>query len=179
MIDHYEILDIIPQKKSGGIKFKSKSNESILGLDISVQNLSFGVTKRNINIAIVDSYCIERMLADKLYVILSNSRYKRTKDLYDLFNITDYIDIDFMLLKECIYQIGYEKYLFDNIPFSEEDVLKYVHAWKSLRIQDVNTGVQKKKPELEETLDRLYTFAFPLKLGIDMKYWSSKSLSWI
>lgn len=179
LADSYEIMDIIPQKKSGGIKLLSDNHKVVIGLDISVQNLSYGITKEDINIAVVDSYCIERMLSDKLYVILSNKRYRRTKDLYDLYNITQYMNIDYKLLKECIYQRGYDEYLFDNIPFSEEDVVKYVHSWNKLSIQDAKTGDVKKIPDLEEVLNRLYIFSAPFKFNYDRKYWSNKSFSWI
>lgn len=178
-VDHYEILDIIPKKKSGGIKLKNENGENVIGLDISIQDLSYGITKEDIHIALVDSYCIERMLSDKLYVILSNKRYRRTKDLYDLYIITEFIDINYDLLKDCIYQRGYSDYQFDNIPFSEEDMLKYIHSWESLEIHNPNTNEISDKPDLKLVLKRLYRFVAPFKYDYIKKYWSYNLRRWL
>lgn len=179
LADGYQVLELVQNKKSGGLRIKNKIGKNIIGVDISVQDLTYGVKKEDIKIAIVDSYCVERMLSDKLYVILSQKRYRRTKDLYDLYNITNFIDIDYALLKECICKRGYDEYLFDNIPFSEEDILKYINSWNKLRVRDVDTGMEKNKPDIGKVLCRLYDFIAPLKFNFDVEHWDSKLSNWV
>lgn len=171
-IDSYRLKELSPQG-SGGIDFYDKNGRKFLGVDVSVHDISWGVQSYNFDVATLDAFRIERMLADKLIAILSEKRFRRTKDLYDFYIITDTFDFSFSTLKEYLRRRGGAKW--ENIPFSEEVLVQYRKAWDKLVLQDVH-GNPLGNTDFSKALFRFYSIALPCKDNDDYEKWNHSTL---
>ena len=173
LIDNYRIKEDISETSSGGIDLYRNSSK-ILGVDVGLHGISWGITEMNLKGEETVRFSIERMLADKLMAILSRKRFRRTKDLYDLWVITNNFNFSYKELQECIANRGLPEW--NNIPFNETTITEYKKAWDKLSITSAINSEQLEKPAFEETIQRFYAIAIPLKTGQHFSYWNHKEL---
>lgn len=159
----YKIKDTITEDSSGGIdiyKDEKEGSRKILGMDIGLHDIRYGIEKYHITIGDVDAFEVERMLSDKLTAILSRKRFRRTKDLYDFYIITNAFDINLQKLYD--YVCKHDQVEWENIPFNDIILTEYRKAWDKLKLMDMSE-VDLDKPSFEVVLKRFYGIALPLK----------------
>ncbi|KSV57904.1 nucleotidyl transferase AbiEii/AbiGii toxin family protein [Acetivibrio ethanolgignens] len=177
IIADYKIKDSIAPTSSGGIDMYAASGEKILGVDVGLHNISYGVKHYNIKFTEVQAFEFERMLSDKIIAILSRKRFRRAKDLYDLYAITNYTSIDFKKLVEYIEIRGGAEW--DHIPFSDDVIVQYRKAWEKLVLIDSTVAnVALDKPEFDDVLFQFYRFIMPVKNKLDCTKWSPLERRW-
>lgn len=170
IINDYKMKDTIKQTMSGGIDFYGFDGRKILGVDVGLHDIHWGIKQYQLDVAVVEGFEIERMLCDKLIAVLSRKRFRRTKDLYDFFAITSSFDFDYQKLQEYIARRGNAEW--DNIPFSDTAAVAYKKAWERLVLRSFITGEDLHKPDFDSVIQRFYKIAIPLKAGIKFQYWN-------
>lgn len=137
LIHSYEIIEANPNSEIGGMRLKDKNNNILISLDVKMLHLYFGVHTNTLKITLADSYHadVERLLSNKLLAAISKVD-KDVKDLYAIYLLTEYLDIDS------------EQHLFNKLPLTEEDLINYMHTWK----QDTTL----KTFDFRKSLERLY-----------------------
>lgn len=162
----FRVKEDITETSSGGIDIYRdgiRGSEKILGIDIGLHSLSYGVTEYNISIGQVQGFEIERMLADKLTAILSRKRFRRTKDLYDFYAITNLFDVDCAKVYRYTEIRGNAEW--NNIPFNDIVLSEYEKAWGKLQLVSPN-NLAIIKPSFEDAIQRFYAISIPLKDNI-------------
>ena len=175
LIAEYKIKSTITPTSSGGVDFYDNQGAKILGVDVGLHSLAWGVTSYDFNLTSLDGFTVERMLSDKLLVILSRKRFRRTKDLYDFWVITNNFDFDYNKLRNFIEKRGTAEW--DNIPFSDTVVIKYANAWNKLDLINSVTGANLYKPSFDEVIERFDHIALPLKAGVEFIRWDHNKRS--
>lgn len=157
-IAKYTIKPEVKQRMSGGMDMYDANGSKVLGIDIGWHDVTFGTTLTNINVGTVKAFTVERMLADKITAILSRKRFRRPKDIYDLYCITNCFDFDAKLVSEYILLrtdgAGAD---WNNFPFSPEVLREYEKAYNSLRLNSIQLGVELNRPEFNAVIDRFNT----------------------
>lgn len=176
LIMSYNVKPTITSTSSGGIDFYDGTGAKILGVDVGLHSLTWGITKYNFKITDLDGFSIERMLSDKTIAILSRKRFRRTKDLYDFWVITNNFDFDYQKLQDYIDLRGGADW--DNIPFSDTILIEYAKAWNKLVLQTPNGGVLQ-KPDFATVLERFYYVALSIKGNENHTMWSHIKLQFI
>lgn len=175
-IDHYVVKDTVQPKRSGGMDMYNANGSKVLGIDVGWHDLTFGTTTTCIDIGEVRSFTVERMLADKVTAILSRKRFKRAKDIYDLYCITNCFDFDANLVNDYILKrtegVGAE---WQNYPFNETVSREYARAYDALVVKSVKTSVQLDKPEFDVVLKRFYTLCNKLLYMSTKSHWRHDS----
>lgn len=154
IIDSYEIKPTIGERSSGGITMNMPTNKN-LKIDIGWHDLSYGVTNWKWEGFECNRFEIERMLADKISAIFSRKRFRRTKDIYDFYVLTNNFDVSMKKLIEYINSRGLIDWNAD--PFRVEVVEQYAIAYDKLIVTTIE-GEEIKKPELNNILSRLKEF---------------------
>lgn len=173
LIESYRIKEDIQERQSGGIDMFDSTGRKILGVDVGLHNIGYGIRHYDLGFVEVDGFSIERMLADKLIAITTRKRFRRTKDLYDIYAITNFFDVDYVTLSEYVRIRGGAEW--DNIPFNDDVIVQYKQAWEKLDLRSsVNAG-SLEKPVFEDALNRFYELAIPLKLGRTEFKWECKN----
>lgn len=173
IIHDYKMKDTIEEKMSGGIDFYGIDGRKVLGADVGLHDIHWGIKQYQLNIAVVEGFEIERMLSDKLIAILSRKRFRRTKDLYDFYVITASFDIDYQKLTQYIKLRGNAEW--DNIPFSDTALIEYKKAWEKLILRSSVTGEELYKPEFEIVIQQFYRIALPIKAGRKFSFWNHQT----
>lgn len=175
-IDHYVVKDTVQPKRSGGMDMYTADGSKVLGIDVGWHDITFGTTTTSIDIGEVRAFTVERMLADKVTAILSRKRFRRPKDIYDLYCITNCFDFDANLINDYILKrtegAGAE---WSNYPFNETVLREYEHAYNKLVVKSVKTSVQLDKPDFDEVLKRFYTLCNKLLYMSTKSYWRHDS----
>ena len=169
IISDYKIKETISPTSSGGIDFYDDLGRKILGIDVGLHDLGYGLSTYNVSIGDVQPFTVERMLADKIMAILSRKRFRRTKDIYDLFVLSENFDIDIVKLREFIDKRGNAEW--KNIPFSDVVLEQYKKSWDKLILR-TPMAEQLIKPEFDTVLSRFYYIAFAVK-NQEQDIWSS------
>jgi len=169
LIAEYTIKPSIGEGMSGGIDMYAANGRKILGVDIGLHNISYGIRHYDLGFTSVDGFSVERMLSDKLSAITTKKRFRRTKDLYDFYAITNFFDIDMHELTDFINSSG--KVEWDNIPFNDDVLTQYKHAWDKLVLESYNNDRVIEKPEFLDAIRRLYAIALPIKNGDSCHRW--------
>lgn len=152
--ESYEIKDEIKETMSGGIKIHTPNKVRDLGVDVGLHDTSYGVDNVNIIGFDVNKFMIERMLADKLSAMFSRKRFRRPKDLYDFYVLTEYFDVDMNKLRDCIDRRGIE---WDKTPLKEEVCVQYKKAYDMLEMSE-DLRVQQEKPNFNIVIGRVEIF---------------------
>lgn len=169
LIFSFKIKEEIAEKMSGGIDMYAEDGHKILGVDVGLHNISYGVKHYDLTFTSVDAFTVERMLADKLTAITTRKRFRRTKDLYDFYAITNFFDVNMQKLAEYIeLRSGAE---WDNIPFDDDVLVQYKMAWDKLDLRNAETGAKIEKPEFDVVLGRYYALALAVKAGNIKGFW--------
>ena len=172
LISDYHVKENISPTMSGGIDMYGSNGTKALGVDIGLHDIGWGVTDYTLDIAKVKGFEIERMLADKIIAILSRKRFRRAKDLYDFWAITNIFDFDFQKLIGYIERRGNAEW--DNLPFSNEVLVQYERAWNKL-VLVAPTGDTLSKPIFKEVVSKFSHIAEDLMNRRGFKKWDCKS----
>lgn len=178
-IDEYSIKDNIEHFMSGGADMY-KDGKKILGIDVGWHDISYGTVIRNVDIGELNSFEVERMLADKITAILSRKRFRRPKDLYDLYCISECMEFDAKVVRDYILRRTDGKDAdWQNYPFNEKVLIEYEKAYNSLTIASIYSGVELRKPDFQSVIDRFYKVANGVQHGNILHRWSVTSHSYI
>lgn len=168
-ISEYVIKEEVQRHMTGGIKMYDKEHNYVLGIDVGWHDITYGTTATTIDVGDVNAFTVERMLADKLRAILSNKRFRRSKDIYDLYCITNCFDFDSRLVIE--YMNKSIKPEWENFPFTEVVIREYEKAYSKLRIYSIIKDRDLPKPSFDKVLDRFNTICFELMNPSDLHLW--------
>ena len=154
-IERYAIKDAIYPKISGGMDMYNSKGEKVLGIDIGWHDISFGTTTVTIDNHTIRCFEIERMLADKVCAILSRKRFRRPKDLYDVYCITNCFDFNAKKVNEYILLrtegAGAD---WQNYPFNAKVRTEYKKCYDSLHVTSIRLDKELEKPSFEDVMDR-------------------------
>lgn len=159
-IAKYVIKPEVKEHCSGGLDMYSDTGKKVLGVDVGWHDITFGTTTVNVKVADVKAFTIERMLTDKITATLTRKRFRRAKDVYDIYCLTNCFDFsavtvnDYLAKKEDAVE-------WDNFPFSEEILTEYKKAYDKLNLTAV-TEVPKPKPSFSDVIDRFYHIGWKL-----------------
>ena len=153
-IDKYIIQDNLQLGKSARIRF-IHNQATLCHIDISIHDISYGTTSLIINDNSISVFSLERMMADKLSVLFSDTRYRRAKDLYDVYQILSTCNLNGDTLRYCIQARNID---FSNSPFTEANLKKLEHAYNKLNIKEYNTLNILTKPLFTDILEKLGRF---------------------
>lgn len=144
-------------KDSDTLTFKVLQNDSeaTFSIDVNLNSKAISFDSKNIGDVSIDMYPIGYMIADKMKVIATEKVYRRTKDLIDLYIISNLADFHY----NQIYNKVWEKLVdeeFSTLFFINRcDKDKLEHAYNKL--ERVNF-----KPHLNEVVERVASFTAPL-----------------
>lgn len=134
IISRFEIKDTITPTSSGGIKLiRDYQSKSDLGIDIGWHDLSYGVQSWSIFGNNLNKFTVERMLADKLSAIYSRKRFRRAKDLYDVYIITNSCNVNTDSLLEYVSKREVD---WNASPFQDTVIEEYSKAYDKLMIKN-------------------------------------------
>lgn len=152
VIDSYEVKDTISPTSSGGMKLiRNDSNKKNLGIDIGWHDLSYGIQAWNIFDGDYNRFTVERMLSDKICAIYSRNRFRRAKDLYDVYIITSSCDVNTDTLRRFLDKRGID---WNSSPFKDAVIAEYAESYNKLNISTCNSKVVD-KPEFGVCMRKL------------------------
>ena len=146
----YTTTDTITPTSSGGIKIYDINGSMLIGADVGLHDTSFGYCTRIILNNNITTFSYERMLSDKITATLSRRRFRRTKDLYDIYIIMSKSDIDINILRDCLSKRDPE---WNNLPFSDIVLREYKKAYNALQIVTHNNSKPVDIITFEEAFD--------------------------
>lgn len=155
VVTGYEVKPTIGERSSGGIHMMTPGNIPDLKIDIGWHDLSWGVSSWSCVGFDCKRFEVERMLSDKISAVYSRKRFRRTKDIYDFYILTNNFDVSLPKLKEYIIKRGLIDWNAD--PFREEVVTQYAKAYDKLTVATCDGRIIT-KPELDKILLRLRDF---------------------
>lgn len=155
IITGYEVKPTIGEHSSGGIHMTVPGNTSDLKIDIGWHDLSWGVSGWSCVGFECKRFEVERMLADKISAVYSRKRFRRTKDIYDFFILTNNFDVAMSKLRKYIELRGLIDWNAD--PFREEVLTEYAKAYGKLTVATCNNVIIR-KPEFGDIILRLRDF---------------------
>lgn len=171
-ISKYIVKNEIREFMSGGMDMYDSIGAKILGIDVGWHDLSFGTTTTTIDIGDVRAFTIERMLSDKITAILSRKRFRRPKDIYDLYCITNCFDFDPSLVRDYIIKrTNGADADWDNIPFTEDVLREYLKAYNSLKLFSIRKNEALNRPEFEVVINRFYIVCQGVHTDMTTKIW--------
>lgn len=152
IIDSYEVKDTISPTSSGGIKLvRNSSDKKNLGIDVGWHDLSYGIQSWDIFDEDYNRFTVERMLSDKISAIYSRKRFRRAKDLYDVYIITNSCNVDIETLRKFLDRQGID---WGSSPFQDTVVDEYAKSYDKLDISTCDSKVVD-KPEFEVCMRKL------------------------
>ena len=180
IIATYEIKEDITETSSGGIKCKGANGEIIVGVDIGLHQLVFGIGKLDFTFGEVNAFVPERMLADKISAILSRKRFRRVKDIYDLYCIASQYELNYELLSKLIrMRLEGNEGLWDNIPFNEIVLVQYEHAYDKLQLISFFNNKELTRPSFRDLVETFYKLVEPFKYGKSADSWDNIRRIWV
>ena len=171
IIDNYEIKNYISETFSGGIKF-IKDSTTILGADIGLHSLGYGITSIRLDFIDVNRFAVERSLSDKISVICSRKRFRRVKDLYDTYMLISLYNINGSLLTECL---SHRDIDFELMPIDEAVIVQLKNAYDKLTLGSPERDSL--KPDFKEVYFLVISFISGCKECADRE-WSSERKVW-
>lgn len=172
VIDKYVIKDNIAHFMSGGADMY-KNGRKVLGVDVGWHDISYGTVIRSIDVCDVNSFKVERMLADKITAILSRKRFRRPKDLYDLYCISECMEFDAKIVQEYILKRTDGKGAdWQNYPFNEKVLIEYEKAYNSLQLESIYSNVILERPTFDTVIGRFDVIAVRVKTVESSLMWS-------
>ena len=154
VVSSYEIKPTVEPTMSGGVNYYMADETKHIGIDVGLHDISYGVHSVTVTGQAVNAFTPERMLSDKISAMFTRKRFRRSKDLYDLYVITNTFDVDLNVLTELIAKRGELDYGLS--PLRDEIMDGYKHAYDMLDINVNNTDIGNtvRKPSFEEVIDR-------------------------
>ena len=174
IISNFKIRQTIVPHYSGGMDMYNDSGAKILGIDVSWSDTLLGTTKAIIDIGEVSAFEVERMLADKIAATLSRKRFRRTKDIYDIFCITNCFDADLNKIRNYLEIRNADVTVeWENFPFSETVINELGKAYGRLVLEAIYSNTILEKPEFSSILGRFNAICLDV-LDKEKTIWSSK-----
>lgn len=162
VIHSYEVLEDVVEGRSGGAKYRDSDGRVLLSIDVSLGGDTLDTLVMNTSVAgRVHLETIEQVLADKLTVLYSRKRFRRVKDLYDIWQIVSSCSIDVNRLAGLLKERDILPLPLDKAPFNEEHYLQLEHAYDKLQILDPNTEEPTDKPSFESVVATVGKFTIP------------------
>ena len=172
IISNFKIRQTIVPHYSGGMYMYNASGAKILGIDVSWSDTLLGTTKTIIDIGEVSAFEVERMLADKIAATLSRKRFRRSKDIYDVFCITNCFDADLNKIRNYLV-IRNVTVAWNNFLFSETVINDLKNAYDRLILESVYSDTVLEKPEFSSILGRFNAICLDV-IYKEKTIWSSK-----
>lgn len=165
----YTIRDIT-ETHSGGITIKDSSNKVLFKVDVSLSSKSLaGAVLYSFSGEEAYGSSVEKILCDKCITTLSEKRYRRIKDFYDIYIIisSSMVYNPKRVLDLMIEKVGVQEVLslFNNIPFDEDSMSKLNHAWNKLELHNAFTGERLEKTPFRELVVDVYNFYDRVRLS--------------
>lgn len=177
---NFEIKDSVSETSSGGIKIYDLNGALLLGVDIGYHQLVYGIQKFDFNFDEVNVFCPERMLADKISSLLSRSRFRRIKDIYDLYTITVQYKLDYALMKQLVdMRLEGKENLWENIPYTDTVINEMFKAYDKFTAKSYFDESELEKPDFSKVLSRFYKLTIPLREGVEYTSWDEINGRWI
>lgn len=153
VIATYEITDEVLPTHSGGAKFKDATGRVVASIDISLCSATFDSVLLDVSeYGVLQVSSIEQMLADKLNVLYSRKRFRRSKDLFDVWQIVSTVAVNTQRLCERLRERDILPLPLDKAPFNEEHIMEMKHAYDKLMIRDPFTELPISKPTYYEVV---------------------------
>lgn len=108
MITSFELKDEVIEGRSGGAKYMDAKGRILLPVDISLHG-AVPLDCIVLNTSIVGTLTlttIEQILTDKLSVLFSRTRFRRSKDLYDVWLILEHCFPDESKIRKLLSERG-------------------------------------------------------------------------
>ena len=173
-ISSFKIKQTIEPHCSGGMDMYDANGTKILGIDVGWHDITFGTTKTTIDIGEVRAFEVERMLADKIAATLSRKRFRRTKDIYDIFCITNCFDADLNKIRNYLEIRNADVTVeWENFPFSETVINELGKAYGRLVLEAIYSNTILEKPPFMDVLGRFNAVCLGV-LNKEKTIWSSK-----
>ncbi len=174
LADDYTIDVEVNGEICGGFAVK-KDNATVLKCDIGWRDLGFGTKIENLNVGPVNTYTVERILSDKIVAILGTRRYRRTKDLYDIFCLSNTFSFDARLINVYIKRDQQNpSQLWDDFEFNDEILSKLQRGYNKLRVINLK-GVELSLPLFENVINRFNAIANKVKEPGFPYIWDSRA----
>ena len=174
IISSFKIKQTIEPHCSGGMDMYNASGAKILGIDVGWHDITFGTTKTTIDIGEVRAFEVERMLADKIAATLSRKRFRRAKDIYDIFCITNCFDADLNKIRNYLEIRNADVTVeWENFPFSETVINELGKAYGRLVLEAIYSDTILEKPPFMDVLGRFNAVCLGV-LNKEKTIWSSK-----
>lgn len=162
IITSYEVKPTIGEHSSGGITMQTDGNTKNLKIDIGWHDLSWGIANWSCEGFECRRFEVERMLADKISAIYSRKRFRRTKDIYDFYILTNNFDVDMEKLRKYVELRGLIDWSAD--PFREVVMVEYGKAYNALKVATVK-GEAIQKPPFDIVIGQLQSFMNKYETG--------------
>ena len=172
IISNFKIKQTIVPHYSGGMDMYNASGTKILGIDVSWSDMLLGTTKTVIDIGEVSALDVERMLADKIAALLSKKQFRCTKDIYDIFCITNCFDADLNKIRKYLYTRNVIV-AWTNFLYSETVINDLKNAYDKLTLESIYSDAVLEKPEFSSVLGRFNVICLDV-LDKEKTIWSSK-----
>ena len=172
IISNFKIKQTIVPHYSGGMDMHGANGAKILGIDVSWSDTLLGTTKTIIDIGEVSAFEVERILVDKIAALLSKKQFRCTKDIYDIFCITNCFDADLNKIRDYL-AIRNVTVTWDNFLFSETIVNELGKAYDRLVLESIYKGNMLEKPKFSSVLGRFNDVCLGV-LNKEMTIWSSE-----
>lgn len=169
LIARFDIKPDIELKKSGGVSMYDSDGTCIASVDTSIAVLSYGINKLRLESKDIPVFSLERMAADKLCVIWSKKRFRRAKDLFDLYQIIKEHTLDYALISTCINGKGLSLDS-DKDPTLKHIAVEYAKAYTKLNIVNYYTGDFISKPDFTDVLLLIHKFSLPFVSDLGVPY---------
>ena len=151
LADDYRMSELTPTT-SGGVKIY-KDDKLVYGVDVgSTDNMIFGVIEYKFEGEYILGSSINKIVAEKSMTTLSEKRYRRLKDFYDLYIICKsgfdiyYKEVSSYIFKSVNGDLEEYKKLINNYPFDIDVLTKAEKAWAKFTLNDIN-GLELDKPK--------------------------------
>lgn len=174
IISSFKIKQTIEPHCSGGMDMYDANGTKILGIDVGWHDITFGTTKTNIDIGEVRAFEVERMLADKIAATLSRKRFRRSKDIYDIFCITNCFDADLNKIRHYLDIRNSDVAVnWENFPFNENIINELEKAYDKLILESIYSDTVLEKPKYSNVLGRFNALCLGV-LNEEKVIWSSE-----
>lgn len=154
LIDKYIVLDTIEDHMCGGAKYIDSEGRTLVSIDISKPSVLLDTMFVDIDgIGNINVNTIEQVLCDKISVLFSRNRFRRTKDMYDIYSILVNCDVDLesvvdLLIDREVFPFDYEQF-----PFTEERLQGLEHAYELFRLNDPFGDDDLVKPTFKDVVE--------------------------
>lgn len=149
VISSFEIKAEAVKGRSGGAKFLASTGRVSFSIDVSLEG-DVPLATTQIDTAIAGPLCLtttEQVLCDKLRVLYSRLRFRRAKDLYDVWLILNHGSYNVHVLREMLITCGVYPLPVAECPFRDDYIRDMQHAYEKFRLIDAVTEEEVAKPD--------------------------------